>query len=79
MTVNSHADDALEGVAVIGANDHETRAIVERLLAAAGIDCFIEGSVVYSVQVRSRDAVRAHEILTSSAELKGRWIQFPVE
>lgn len=79
MTMNPHADDELAGAALIGASDHETRAIVERLLAAAGIDCFIEGSVVYSVQVRSRDIVRARKILTSSAELKGHWIQVPVE
>lgn len=55
------------------------RALVERLLDAAGIDSFIEGSVVYSVQVRRRDLVRAREILGSSTELKDHWIQFPVE
>jgi hypothetical protein len=79
MTMNSHADDELAGAAVIGATDHEARAIVERLLAAAGIDYFIEGSVVYSVQVRRRDLVRAREILRSSTDLKDHWIQFTVE
>jgi hypothetical protein len=79
MTINTHTNDELVGAALIGATDEEARAIVERLLAAAGIENFIEGSVVYSVQVRRRDLARAREILRSSSELKGHWIQFPVE
>jgi hypothetical protein len=79
MTVNSHADEELAGAALIGATDLEALAIVERLLGAAGIDYFIEGSVVYSVQVRPRDLALASEILRSSSELKDHWIQFPVE
>jgi hypothetical protein len=79
MTMNVHDDDELVGTALIGATDEEARAIVERLLDAARIEHFIEGSVVYSVQVRPRDLVRAREILRSSTELKGHWIQFPVE
>ncbi len=77
MTENFLADDELVGAAVVGATDQEARAIVERELALAGIDCFIEGSVVYSVQVRSRDLARAREILRSSLDLKDHWIQFP--
>jgi hypothetical protein len=79
MTMNFQDDNELAGAAVIGATDHEARAIVERLLAAAGIDHFIEGSVVYSVQVRPRDLVRAREILRSSTDLKDHWIQIPAE
>jgi hypothetical protein len=79
MTMNFHADEELVGAALIGATDLEARAIVERLLGAAGIDYFIEGSVVYSVQVHSPDLARASEILRSSSELKNHWIQFPVE
>jgi hypothetical protein len=79
MTMNFHADDELAGAALIGATDTEARAIVERLLAAAGIGYFIEGSVVYSVQVRPGDLDRAREILRSSIDLKDHWIQFPVE
>jgi hypothetical protein len=79
MTMNFHADDELAGAALIGATDLEARAIVEQLLGAAGIDYFIEGSVVYSVQVRPPDLARASEILRSSSGLKDHWIQFPVE
>ena len=79
MTMGFHADDELAGAALIGATDTEARAIVERLLDAAGIEYFIEGSVVYSVQVRSADLAQAGEILRSSSALKDHWIQFPVE
>jgi hypothetical protein len=79
MTMNFHADEELVGVALIGATDLEARAIVERLLGVAGIDYFIEGSVVYSVQVHPPDLAHASEILRSSSELKDHWIQFPVE
>jgi hypothetical protein len=72
----SAPDEALEAAALIGGTDGETREVVERLLAEAGIDCFIEGSAVYAVQVRSRDLGRAREILASAAELEGRWIRF---
>lgn len=74
-----HPDDELAGVAVIGAGDETAQAIVERLLAAAGIDCAVEGSVVYDVQVRSADLARAREILESSPELQKHWIQFPAQ
>ncbi len=74
-----HADDELVGAALIGGTDDDARVIVERLLGAAGIDYFIEGSVVYSVQVHSPDLARAKEILRSSSELKDHWIQFTVE
>ena len=46
-----HSDEELVGAALFGATDLEARAIVEQLLGAAGIDCFIVGSVVFSVQV----------------------------
>jgi hypothetical protein len=64
-------------VIMIGGTDQEARAIVERELAAAGITCFVEGSVVYGVQVRSQDVARAREILTASRKLKDHWVQFP--
>ena len=73
------ADKELVGVALIGATDSGARAIVERLLDGAGIDYFIEGSVVYSVQVHPPNLARAREVLRSSSELKDHWIQFPVE
>jgi hypothetical protein len=79
MTVNFQAGDELAGAALIGATDTEARAIVERLLSAAGIDHYIEGSIVYSVQVRPGDLARALEILKSSPELKDHWIEFPDE
>jgi hypothetical protein len=78
MTKGS-ADDELAGVAVIGASDDAARAIVERLLDAAGIAAFLEGSVVYSIQVRPGDLDRAREILRSSTDLEHHWIQFPAE
>lgn len=77
--MSARADDELVGAALIGGTDDEARRIVEGLLGAAGIDYFIGGSVVYSVQVRSRDLARAREILRSSGELKNHWIQFAVE
>jgi hypothetical protein len=79
MTTHFHADGELVGAALIGATDLGARAIVERLLGTAGIDYFIEGSVVYAVQVHPPDLARAREILGSSSELKDHWIQFPVE
>jgi hypothetical protein len=77
MTMKLRPDRELASAALIGATDTEARAIVERLLSAEGIDCFIEGSVVYSIQVPSVDVARAREILESSSELEGHWIQFP--
>ena len=74
--MSGRAADDLVGAALIGGTDDGARAIVERLLGAAGIDYFIEGSVVYSVQVRPPDLARAREILRSSSELKNHWIQF---
>lgn len=79
MTVSSDPQEGLAGAALIGATDREARSIVQRLLGAEGIACYIEGSVVHSVQVPGRDLARAREILTSSHELAGHWIQFPVE
>jgi hypothetical protein len=70
-------DDDLVTAVLIGGTDQGALAIAERELAAAGIPCFVEGSVVYSVQVRSQDVGRAREILTASRELKDHWIQFP--
>lgn len=69
-------EDEVAGVAVIGGDDEAARAIIELLLAAAGIDCAVSGSVVYAVQVRPGDLARAEEILRSATELKGHWIQF---
>lgn len=70
-------DDDLVTAAMIGGTDHEAQAIVERELAAAGITCFVEGSVVYGVQVRSHDLIRAREILAASSELRDHWFEFP--
>jgi len=75
MSMPFDADEELAGAALIAGTDAEARAIVERLLGAAGIACFIEGSVVYSIQVHPRDLARAREILGSSSELKDHWIQ----
>jgi hypothetical protein len=69
--------DDLVTAAMVSATDPEAQAIVERDLAAAGIACFLEGSVVYGVQVRSRDLTRAREILAASSELRNHWHQFP--
>jgi hypothetical protein len=79
MTTDFQSDDELVGAAVIGATDEEARGIVERLLAAAGIDSYIEGSVVYHVQVRPSDLERVRAILRSSTELEDHWIQFSDE
>lgn len=65
-------------VVMIGA-DEEARAIVERELAAAGIESFIEGSVVFGCQVDAADAPRAREILLASQPLKDHWVEFPGE
>jgi hypothetical protein len=79
MTTRAHSEGGLVGVALIGADDQTAFAIVERLLNAAEIKCFVEGSVVYSVQVPRSDLVRAKDILKASSELKKHWIQFPPE
>jgi hypothetical protein len=71
--------ELLVGVALLAPSDRRAHAIAERELAAVGIDCVIEGSVVYSVQVRARDQARAREILSASTDLQGHWIQFSAE
>lgn len=63
-------------IAVIDANDRDTRAIVEDVLASAGIPAFIEGSVVYGVEVPRRDHERARDALRAEPRLAGRWIQY---
>jgi hypothetical protein len=67
----------LAAAAVIGGADREAQAIVERELAAAGIACWLEGTVVYTIHVPTRDLARARQVLRSSADLKDHWIQFP--
>jgi hypothetical protein len=64
---------------MIGGTDREAQAIVERELTVARIEYYVEGSVVYGVQVRSQDVARAREILRASAELNKHWVQFPSE
>jgi hypothetical protein len=70
-------DDDLVTAIMISGTDQEAQVIVEQELAAAGIPCFVEGSVVYGVQVHSQDVARAREILTESRELQDHWMQFP--
>jgi hypothetical protein len=78
VTVDSPADDELAVAALVGGTDRDAQAIVERELAAAGIECFLEGSVVYGVQVRAADVARAVDVLRSSAGLTGHWIEYPL-
>ena len=66
--------EQLSTVAQIGGTDEETRLIVEDALKVAGVPCFIEGSVVYAVQVYRRDQVRAHDALKADPRLADRWI-----
>ncbi|HEX8642402.1 MAG TPA: hypothetical protein VF702_00650 [Allosphingosinicella sp.] len=70
-------NDDLVTVMVVGALDREAQSLVEQELASAGIDCFIEGSVVYGVQVRSTDADRARQILEGLQALQDHWVEFP--
>jgi len=77
--MDSHGDQELLSIAVVGGTDHEAQAIIERELGAAGIEHFLEGSVVYHVQVHPQDRQRAIHVLKSSEDLKGHWIQFAAE
>jgi hypothetical protein len=77
MDADRHEE--LVSAAVFGATDDEAQAIIERELEAAGLESFIEGSVVYSVQVSPEDLDRAVEVLKSASDLKGHWIQFADE
>jgi hypothetical protein len=76
MTSQSNPPGDLVTIAVIGGTDADTRAIVEDVLKAAGIPCFIEGSAVYGIQVPRPDHERARELLRAEPRLAGRWIQY---
>ena len=56
-------------VATIEIQD-EIRRAVRQELREHGIECYIEGSLVYSVMVARRDAVRAREIISRSERLQ---------
>jgi hypothetical protein len=70
-------NDDLTTVILFGGTDREAQTIIERELTAAGIPYFVEGSVVYGVQVHSQDVARARQILTATRELKDHWVRFP--
>lgn len=63
-------------IAEIGGTDTKTREIVEDTLNQIGVPAFIEGSVVYAVQVYRRDSKRALEALQAEPRLTGRWIKY---
>lgn len=66
--------DQLLTIAEIGGGDEETRLIVEDALKSIGVPFFIEGSVVYAVQVYRQDHARAREALKADPRLADRWI-----
>jgi len=66
--------DQLVTIAMIGGTDEETRMIVEDVLNFIGVSSFIEGSVVYAVQVYHRDHTRALEALKADPRFADRWI-----
>jgi hypothetical protein len=72
----STTKDELTTIAMIGGTDEQTRSIVEGVLESIGIPSFIEGSVVYAVQVPRADHVRARDALRAEPRLAGRWIQY---
>lgn len=76
MTSDPNAPHDLVTIAMIGGTDGDTRAIVEGVLAAAGIACVIEGSVVYGIEVARTDHARALALLRAEQQLAGRWIQY---
>ena len=77
--MDSQNNPEVLSIALVGGTDHETQAAIEGVLGAAGIECFLEGSAVYNVQVHPEDRQRAIDILKSSNDLKGHWIQFAAE
>ncbi len=52
------------GVHLVGGSDRLEGVHITRLLAANGIDSFLEGSVIHGVMVARKDAARAREILS---------------
>jgi len=56
----------LEEVAYIATSAGATHRLVEAELSAAGIESWMEGSIIYTVSVRKADAEAAREVLRKS-------------
>ncbi len=77
MTSEESVDpNQLLTIAMIGGTDEETRAIVTDALEGIGVSTFIEGSVVYAVQVYRSDSTRAQKALKADPRLTDRWITY---
>ena len=77
MTSEESVDpNQLLTIAMIGGIDEETRVIVMDALESIGVSSFIEGSVVYAVQVYRSDYARAQKALRADPRLTGRWITY---
>jgi hypothetical protein len=71
----SAKDPGWKWVANIGANDAITRMHIASLLQSKGIDCAMEGSVVYGVEVPKQHADAATRLLCDDAKKRGYWIE----
>jgi hypothetical protein len=77
VNVTGAPDDPHEGwksVAVVGCNDRITQIHVSSLLKSHGIECSMEGSIVWGVSVPTKDADRSIEILKQDLVTRHYWI-----
>lgn len=73
------SEEDFVSIAGIGGMDMETQQHIKLLLDSYDIENYSEGSVVYGVFVKTKDAVRATEILKQDAKDKKYFIEFAHE
>ena len=69
-------ENEFTGIAGLSGNDEKTQAEVSRILRQAGIEHYMEGSVIYGVSVIKAQARRATKLLKDHFRDKPNWIRF---
>jgi hypothetical protein len=69
---NPRGGESFVSIATVGGLDDETQEVIEKILADEQIECYFDGSVLYELNVKTKDASSAVEVIKKSKELKGK-------
>ncbi len=77
---NPAGGESFVSIATVGGLDDETQELIEEHLADEQIECYFDGSVLYELNVKTKDAASAVEVIKKSKELKGKNIEiYPLQ
>ena len=65
----------LTGVAFFNGGDHDTAALIHQVLTDGNVQCYIEGSLWWGVQVHKDRLAAARELLQTTPKLRGKQIR----